>query len=65
MIFLVCKYLAIIGLNLFNYYQSLFGDFFFDDSVANKDVYDGFNNNTFMVSKLLWSDKLTFCVKNV
>lgn len=49
---LVCNYLTIICLNLVCYYQSLSGDFVFDDSVAivkNKDVYEGFHNNTFKV----------------
>lgn len=49
----LCKYLAVILVNVLCYYQSLNGDFVFDDSVAilkNKDVYEGFNNNTFRVS---------------
>lgn len=49
---LACKYLAIVCVNVVCYYQSLSGDFVFDDSVAiikNKDVY-GFNSNTFKVS---------------
>lgn len=42
---IACKYLAVVGLNLVCYYQSLSGDFVFDDSVAilkNRDVYEGF-----------------------
>lgn len=49
----LCKYLLIVGVNLLCYYRSLSGDFVFDDSVAilkNKDVYEGFNVNTFKVS---------------
>lgn len=49
----ICKYLVIVGVNLICYYRSLSGDFVFDDSVAilkNKDVYDGFNENTFKVN---------------
>lgn len=55
------NYLTIICINLACYYQSLSGDFVFDDSVAivkNKDVYEGFNNNTlkvgFMNEKVEW-----------
>lgn len=50
---LLCKYLTIVCVNLLCYYQSLNGDFVFDDSVAilkNKDVCcDPFDNNTFRV----------------
>lgn len=49
---LICKYLLIVSVNLICYYQSLSGDFVFDDSVAivkNKDVYEGFTEGTFKV----------------
>lgn len=49
---LVFKYLLIIFINLFCYFRSLPGDYVFDDSVAilkNKDVYDGFKNDTIKV----------------
>jgi hypothetical protein len=41
---LAYKYLLIVGINLLCYYQSLDGEFVFDDSVAilkNRDVYEG------------------------
>lgn len=50
---LVCSFLTIIFINFVCYYQSLSGDFVFDDSVAivkNKDVYEGFNDKTLKVS---------------
>lgn len=49
----VLEYIAIIVINLICYYQSLDGDFVFDDSVAiirNRDVYEGnFDLKTFEV----------------
>lgn len=41
---LAYKYLLIVVINLLCYYQSLDGEFVFDDSVAilkNRDVYEG------------------------
>lgn len=53
---LVLEYLAIIVINLICYYQSLDGDFVFDDSVAvlkNHDVVEGnFDFKTFEVKKV-------------
>ena len=50
---LVFKYLAIGCLSLLCYFQSLSGDFVFDDRVAivkNQDVLQGVNNETIRVS---------------
>lgn len=49
---LACKYLAIFCVTILCYYRSLSGEFVFDDQVAivkNKDVNEGFNENTLQV----------------
>lgn len=49
---LVYKYLAVVSLNLVCYYQSLSGDYVFDDSVAivkNRDVNNGLSRETLQV----------------